>query len=175
MRKLFALLGLIATFTLVPAATIAAAPPPTAGGLVQRVPAWNLVGNYVINFDCSTCVPHNITISAYDPYTGALSGYGAYALNPAFTWSVSGTLTGDQIAMHILYTGQGAGYAVNLTGTVAANGTMSGTATDSSGATFGWYTSSGVVGSYVNHGQFVKSQDDKRMAAQSNFGKPVAK
>lgn len=171
MKKLFALFGLMVAFATLPNIAMAA-PPPTSQS-VQRVAAWNLVGSYVINFDCSTCVPHNITINSYNPYTGAFSGYGTYAANPAFTWTVSGVVSGGQITMRILYTGQGAGYYVDLIGTIATNGAMSGNATDSSGQQFGWVTTSGLVASYANHGQFVSAQVDKPTAAQSDIGMPV--
>jgi hypothetical protein len=173
MRKLFALLGLIAAFTVLPTTMTAAVAPQVPGGAVQRTPAWNPVGLYVINFGCASCVPHNITITTYNPYTGIFSGYGAYALNPAFTWTVSGSLVGTHVTMHILYTGQDAGYYINLTGAVAANGTMSGSATDASGDTFTWHTVSGTVTLYATHGQFVSAQDDKQMAAHSDLGMPV--
>ncbi len=173
MRKLLALLGLVAVFALLPTVTMAA--PPPVSQAVQRVPAWNLVGSYVISFSCATCVAHNITINSYNPYTGVFSGYGVYAANPAYTWTVSGVVTGNQIAMRILYTGQGAGYYVNLIGTITPSGSMSGTATDSSGAQFSWVTSSGHVILYANHGQFVSAQDDKQTAAQSDLGMPIQK
>lgn len=171
MKKLLALFGLVVAFALLPIPTMAVAPP--SHHAVQRVPAWNLVGSYVITFNCPTCVPHNITITSYNPYTGVLSGDGTYAANPAYTWTVSGKVTGNAIAMQILYTGQGAGYHVDLTGTIAANGTMSGWATDSSGGQFSWVTTSGLVRSYRNHGEFVSDQDDKRYAARSDFGMPT--
>ncbi len=169
MKKLFALLGLIFAFATLPTITTAVAPP--ANRAVQRVAAWNLIGNYVIDFSCSSCVPHNITISSYNPYTGVFSGYGTYSANPAFKWTVTGMVTGSQITMKILYTGQDAGYYVNMTGLIAANGVMSGSAIDRSGDQFTW-TASGIVKSYKNHGQFVSHQDDKRMAAHSDFGMP---
>lgn len=170
MKKLFALLGFIAAFTLLP--TIVMADEPPNAGVVHRVSAWNLVGPYVINFNCPTCVLHNITITSYNPYTGAFNGYGTYVANPAYTWTISGNVVGNAVTMRILYTGQDAGYYVSLSGTIAANGTMSGMATDSSGGQFSWLTTSGVVKTFKNHGQFVRSQSDKRMAATFSFGMP---
>lgn len=136
MKKLFALFGLMLVFTLMP--SVAMATPPPSSPSFQHIPARTIKGDYVITFNCMTCVPHNITISSYNRMTGVFSGYGAYALNPAYTWNVSGTVTGTQITMQILYTGIGAGYRVDLTGTIARNGTMSGVADDSNGGHFPW-------------------------------------
>lgn len=172
MKKLFAVLGLIAAFTLLPTVTVGAAPPPGPAGAVERVPAWNLVGNYTVTFNCATCVAHTITIKSYNPHTGVFSGYGAYAANPAYTWSVAGSLIGNKITMKIVYTGQNAGYTVTLGGAVSVGGVASGMATDSSGASFGW-SMAGPIGQYKNHGHFVCSQHDKRTAARSDFGKPI--
>ncbi len=137
MKKLFALFGLIAVFTLLPTAA-SAAPVHHNNQVVQHARAWNLVGNYVINFNCVTCVPHDIKISSYNHHTGVFSGYGALATNPAYTWTISGAVSGNQITMRILYTGTGAGYYVDLVGAVARNGNMSGNATDSPGDSFTW-------------------------------------
>lgn len=171
MKRVLIGVSLITSFAVLPV-TVQAASPPQAGA-IQRVPVWNLVGNYIVNFDCATCVPHNITIRAYDPYTGSFWGDGIYAVNPSYTWSINGQLNGNVVSFRILYTGVQAGYSVMATGTIAPDGSMAGTAVDASGSRFGWTITSGVAVSYANHGQFVSAQANKQMAAQSNFGMPL--
>jgi hypothetical protein len=141
MKKLFALFGLMALFALVP--TVVSAAPVHNNQVVQHTQEWNPVGNYVISFNCATCVPHNLKITSFNRHTGAFSGYGALASNPVYTWTVSGMVSGNQISMRILYTGVNAGYYVDLSGTIARNGTMSGIATQSSGGSFTWMTTRG--------------------------------
>jgi hypothetical protein len=170
MKKILSLLVAVMSLLAVPLPVLAATPAPQS---VQRVPAWDLTGNYTITFDCPTCVPHYIQITAYNPYTGVFSGTGFLQSNPTFTWNVSGTLTGTLVTMRIVYTGVNAGYFVTLTGTLAADGTMSGTAVDSSGNQFPWSTTSGTATYYATHGQFVGSQTNKQTAALSNLGMPV--
>lgn len=167
MKKLFALFGLIIAFALLP--TVAMAAPPSASHSVQHVSSWSVVGRYVISFNCATCVPHNITINTYNKHTGVFSGYGTYAANPAYTWIVSGVVTGNQITMRILYTGIDAGYYVDLTGTIAPNGTMSGNATQSSGGQFTWLTTSGHAKSCGGHDEFDRDKDDKKITTRPNL------
>lgn len=157
----------------VPLPALAATPPTSQA--VQRVPAWNLAGNYVINFTCTygcdDAAPHAITITPYDIAGGSFSGSGyAPVVGPRFTLTVSGTVSGNTVNMRLTYND---GYFVDLVGTINNDGGMSGTATDSSGNRFVWQTVSGHAFRYCNHGQFVSSQSDKRAAAQARFGMPV--
>jgi hypothetical protein len=168
MKKLFALFGLVIAFAMLPAVAMAA--PPPAAQAVQHASSWSVVGKYVISFNCATCVPHNITISSSNRSSGAFSGFGAYAANPAYTWAVSGIVTGNQITMRILYTGLNAGYYVDLTGTIAPNGTMSGNATQSSGGQFTWMTTSGHATSCnKDRDESDRDKDDKRMLTRPNL------
>jgi len=65
-------------------------------------------------------------------------GQASYDADPSYTWNVMGTVSGNGITFHILYTGTGAGYTVDATGTIASNGKyMSGDATGP-GQTFTW-------------------------------------
>jgi hypothetical protein len=117
------------------------AAPMSASALTQ----FNLVGTYTINFHVvdDGNYPHSMMINKMDLNTGDFSGTGNYNVNPSYTWTVTGNLTGSNVTFHILYTGSNAGYYVDATGTVAADGTMSGTAASGSGQQFTWTTTNG--------------------------------
>ena len=77
--------------------------------------------------------PQSNTYDTIDLSSGRFTGHGAG--DPplqSVTWSVSGTLTGNQITQSVVYTG--GGYTATLTGTIAPDGNhMSGTFNDSAG------------------------------------------
>ncbi len=110
---------------------------------------WNLTGGYDLEFTCTSgCsgdYPHIMNINAWDNGTGDFSGSGYYIPGPLKTWDVSGVVNSSSVSFRILYTGTDAGYFVDLEGTIDSNGIMSGTATSSSGQTFDWETTTGVV------------------------------
>ena len=77
--------------------------------------------------------PQSNTYDTIDLSSGRFTGHGAG--DPplqSVTWSVSGTVTGNQITQTVVYTG--GGYTATLTGTIAPDGNhMSGTFNDSAG------------------------------------------
>jgi hypothetical protein len=83
--------------------------------------------------------PQSNTYDTIDLSSGRFTGHGAGdPPNQSVTWSVSGTVNGNQISQTLVYTG--GGYTATLTGTIAADGNhMSGTFNDSAGHTgFAW-------------------------------------
>lgn len=84
---------------------------------------------------CSGVYPHTIDMNPPDIPTGNFTGTGFYNTNPAYTWDVTGN-TAASFTAHILYTGLGAGYFVDLTGTIDESGNVAGTAISSSAQTF---------------------------------------
>ena len=153
-----------------------------AGAKVDRVPGgfgpWNLMGTYTIDFKLNgtDSYIHTMNVTSMDLTTGDFSGTGLYNANPSYTWTVTGNVSDSSVNFTIVYTGSGAGYTVNATGVIAADGTISGTATGP-GQSFTWKTTSGSATretiTYKNHGQYVRSQEDKQEAAQSRIGMPV--
>ena len=146
----------------------------------EEVSFWDLVGSYIIEFFCiSGCggtYSHTMNVDSHDTGTGEFSGDGYYNPDPGYTWDLEGTLVGNVIDALVTYTGIGAGYTVDLEGAVAADGTLSGLATSSSDQTFTWESVAGAateVEPDLNHGQYVRSQENKREAAQSRIGMPV--
>jgi len=147
-----------------------------ASAAVQRVPGpWDMTGTYVIDFTLGGggVYAHTMNITSMDLATGAFSGTGFYNADPSYTWNVTGNVSDSSLSFTIVYTGSGAGYTVNATGTIAPDGTLSGNATGP-GQTFTWVSTSGAATRFEgNHGQYVSSQTDKNAAAQSLIGMPV--
>jgi hypothetical protein len=108
---------------------------------------WDLMGNHTVAFVCTAgCTgtyTHNLNVSSMDMNTGAFSGTGSFSGDPAITWNIMGNVTGNAVTFSLVYTGTGAGYTVNGTGTVGWNGMLSGTGTSNSGQSFDWSTTSG--------------------------------
>jgi hypothetical protein len=157
--------------------------------------AWNLEGSWVLRFILGGNWDHDMTVDSQTD--GNFSGTGGYPAGGAHThtWNVTGTVSGDNVSFHIVYLTGNPGYELWADGTIAADGsmngtwhatgqpgpynwmTLSGTAESSSNQEFTWETTSGTVlkqvVEYKNHGQYVRSQENKREAAHSRIGMPV--
>ena len=145
---------------------------------VERVAGtWDLTGTYVIEFTCTSgcsgIYPHTMNVTSVDLASGDFSGNGNYNPNPGYTQNVTGNVSDSSLAFTIVYTGLNPGYTVNASGTIAEDGTLSGTATGP-GQAFTWQSTSGAANRFEgNHGQYVKSQENKKEAAQSRIGMPI--
>lgn len=111
-----------------------------ATGTYLSTKTWNIVGDWVLSFDyLGSFYIHDMTV-VDNTFTGT-GGYpsgGPYSI----TWTVTGTLTGDNIAMHIAY--DASSYYVDAVGTIAPDGTMSGTWSNLSQSGT-WTSTSGVA------------------------------
>lgn len=77
-----------------------------------------------------------LSLKALSPEATAFSGTGQYNGSPFSGWTIKGVVYFNRLAFYILYTsGANVGYHVSGTGLIAPNGSASGTATDSNGAT----------------------------------------
>jgi hypothetical protein len=96
---------------------------------------WNVGGTHALTtYLGASPYAHTMTINAIvptSPTATTFSGTGFYNADPSYTWTVSGTVDGSAIDYTIVYTGTSAGYWFHAVGTIAADGSMSGTATDS--------------------------------------------
>ncbi len=100
------------------------------------VPNWNVTGSYVINMDyLSTNYAHDMSLT--QDGSGNLTGGGGYpAGGPhTYTWVLTGgTVTGNAIEIYANYTSPADAVTpltvMHMLGTVAPNGTMSGTWSD---------------------------------------------
>ena len=102
-----------------------------SNGWTPVTPRWNLKGDWTLDFVYSgSPYVHEMTVTL-QPVCGvvenAFEGYGHYVSDPSYTWTVTGNVVGDTVNFHILYTGTNAGYYVDAVGTIADDGTMSGT------------------------------------------------
>jgi hypothetical protein len=80
--------------------------------------------------------PHHLTVDSIQP-TGlnsfTFTGHGNSDNDSSTTWTASGSVSGTTLNMHIVYTGSSPDYSVDLTGAIAADGSVSGSATSSTG------------------------------------------
>ena len=113
--------------------------------IVKADALWDMTGNYTIDFvctsGCSGTYTHQMNITSMDLETGAFSGTGNYQPGTP-TWTHSGNVSGSDIDFKIDY--DGSTYYVDVIGTIASNGSMSGTASNNS-QTFNWSTTGGAV------------------------------
>lgn len=140
---------------------------------VLATESWDLTGTYTIVFTCTSgCsgdYPHTMEVNVMDLGTGDFSGTGYYNPNNAYTWDVTGTVSGSSVSpFHILYTGLNAGYYVDLTGTINGDGSMSGTATSSSSQTFDWVTTSGAA-TFVRTAEITSPGDGETVSGLVSF------
>ena len=124
---------------------------------------WKIEGEHSIVFTCGGGEYHHTL-------TDGFPGPGVYDSNSAYTWNMTGDITGNIITFNILYTGIGAGYTLNGVGTISPDGSIFGT-TDGNCQTF--TMEPGTAHFVGNHGQYVRSQENKKEAAQSRIGMPA--
>jgi len=145
---------------------------------VETVPGpWDVSGNWVFDYHYGASVNlHDMTL-VQDP-DGSLTGTGgAFAgdLPYQYPWTITGgSVVGDAINFTADYDLLACFFTV--TGTIAPDGSMSGTWTDDCvGARNGtWETTEGVATRFEgNHGQYLSTQEDKQEAAQLRVGMPV--
>jgi hypothetical protein len=79
---------------------------------------------------------HHLTVDSLQP-TGLASftftGHGTYDPDASYTWNATGSVSGTALSMHIVYTGTNAGYSADVTGMVNPDGSVTGSATSSTG------------------------------------------
>lgn len=114
--------------------------PPDAGAVDAGPPwplgTWDIV--FVCTINCTGAYPHTMTITQWNPTSGAFSGFGVYNVDSRYTWTVSGSITPPSVAFTLVYTGFNPGYRAQQSGSVMADGTMSGTGTTSQNQTHDW-------------------------------------
>lgn len=104
---------------------------------------WELTAPSGIDLVCGgSTYSHTLNDVTNDP-NGSFEGTGTYNPNTGYTWDMAGEIDGDGIEFYILYTGINAGYTLNGIGTIAPDGSISGT-TDGNCQTFSMGAGSGV-------------------------------
>ena len=148
---------------------------------VDRVPGpveygpWTINAPATIDFTCGGGEYLHTLDTVNEEGTGDISGDGHYNLVPAYTWDMTGNVSGDNVTLQIIYTGLSAGSVYNLVGIVESDGSISGSVNSNCQefdmpAGTATRTSTQFTG---NHGQYVSSQENKQEAAQSRVGMPV--
>ena len=82
---------------------------------------------------------HTMTVLTWHPLAYnrlAFTASGVYDPDHSYTWTGSGTVNGSAFVLDLVYTGSNPGYALHLDGTIASDGSISGTETGSSTGTF---------------------------------------
>ncbi len=149
----------ITIFTLILISALLAVP-----NTSNAVANWDLTGTYGIDYvctsGCSGTYSHTLIVTAMDLVSGDFSGNGFYNSNPGYTWTAAGNVNGSDFTMNLVYTGINAGYTVDLVGTIAGDGSLSGTAVSSSGQTFTFSSASGnaamIEGMVYGGGQIIE-------------------
>lgn len=89
-------------------------------------PNWELNAPSAIMFGCGgSDFAHTLNTVSQNP-DGTFTGAGDYDADSSYTWDISGTVDGDNITFTLVYDGTNAGYTLNGAGTVAIDGSISG-------------------------------------------------
>jgi hypothetical protein len=97
-------------------------------------PTWNLNGTYTLDFELGGSYVHDATISGQDNSGNFVVG-GGYPAGGAYTfaWNGTGNVTGNSVTTSVDYSVGAVGTHMDMTGTIASDGSMSGTWTDNYG------------------------------------------
>ncbi len=123
------------TLVKIAAVAVLAAPLASALPVSAATPTWNTSGNYVLAFNyLGTDYNHDVALTQSD--AGALTGHGGSPVGAnQYTWVItSGTVSGNSVDFLANYTATADAVTPQTTmhvlGTVASNGTLSGTWSD---------------------------------------------
>ncbi len=148
-----------------------------AGAKVDRVSGgygpWELTAPQAITFTCGGSYYHTLS-TVSNLADGDFEGTGVWNGSASYTWDIDGNINGDDITFQLVYNGGNPGYTLNGVGTIASDGSITGS-TDGNCTAFamGAGTATREEITYKNHGQHVRSQENKQEAAQSRMGMPV--
>ena len=162
MKKTFLALSLLSVFAFTA----------TAQAGVERVAGdWQLNSDSPVVFTCgANDYPHTFD-SVVMGEEGAFTGTGSADTQAGYYWDAEGSISGDSITFTITYTGNNPGYTLTLDGTIAEDGSVSGT---SSGNCQTFDMPADSASNFTgNHGQYVRSAVDKKAAAHSRVGMPA--
>jgi len=100
--------------------------------------SWNIVGNWVIDVDYhGSHYIHDMIVNS-QAEDGSLLGTGAYPSEGTYSifWDLTGSVVENDVTLVLDY--EGSSYVATLVGTIAENGTMSGTWTSNIGQDGKW-------------------------------------
>jgi hypothetical protein len=116
-----------------------------------------------------------LKLTAISPERLKFSGTGVYTGQTGATWTIAGHLQGSKVSFVITYNGTlEPGYTVTATGTIASDGSASGTAASSAGQTLAWTLPAGSFQSVLHYVAPIKSArvDVRDRNATFNFTIP---
>jgi hypothetical protein len=91
---------------------------------------WRIANSGTVTFnDGVTDYVHQMDVTEVRPTATnaiAFKAVGVYS-DPSYTWVADGTVVGTAFTMHVLYTGTAAGSVYDLVGTIAPDGSLTGT------------------------------------------------
>lgn len=99
-------------------------------------PNWNVTGNYVVTFTLGGDFAHDVSLT--QDAAGNVTGTGGFPAGGPHTstWHVtSGTVSGNDLSLTILYDTGTPGVVMHMTGTIASDGSLSGAWDDNAGGT----------------------------------------
>lgn len=108
---------------------------------LEQVP-WDLTGTYIVYWGGNR---HQMVVDNMDLVTGEFSGHGTFLDAPGYFWTMTGHLDGYSFNFRIVYTETLPGYYVDTTGTVAPDGSLSGSGVSSIGENFTFHSTSGAA------------------------------
>jgi len=164
---------LIATIMMV--ALLSVALVTTVGRSHALTPQYDLTGTwtFMTSFDSINWIVHTMTISSFDPITGAFSGTGYTFYEGQFRqWTITGTEVTTSSETTVTFTLVTGGVPVTYfgTGTVNSATSMSGTGTGPSGVNFWWKIikyGGGISWWHFNEGIGTTTKDE---AGTNDFG-----
>jgi hypothetical protein len=116
------------TLTKVALAASLLAPFTVAMPAVAATPNWDISGTWTFNdIWMGTPYVHTMVINAFNTTTGAFSGTGSYDADPALTWTIAGTVDGDNIDYLLTVQTVAPGVTLDGSGTITSSTAMSGT------------------------------------------------
>ena len=108
---------------------------------LEQVP-WDMTGTYTVYWGGNR---HQMIVDSMNLITGEFSGHGIFLDAPGYSWTMTGALDGYSFNFRIVYTETLPGYYVDTTGTVAPDGSLSGSGVSSIGENFTFHSTSGTA------------------------------
>jgi len=152
---------------------MAVAMPFATNAAVERVPGdWQINSGSSLVFSCSGAPYEHTFNSIVNQLDGNFTGTGFYVPDQNYKWDVEGNITGSILNATITYTGTAASSVYHLiNGVISSDGSVFGSS-DSNCQLFTMPPGS-LTQFSGNHGQYVTSQSNKMLAAQSRIGMPI--
>ncbi|HXY18333.1 MAG TPA: hypothetical protein VEH48_02860 [Candidatus Nitrosopolaris sp.] len=88
---------------------------------------WEINAPEAITFVCGGGDYNHTLNTVSEDSSGSFSGTGTYNPDNTYTWNINGNVSGNNLTFTIVYTGTNAGYTLDGIGTIAPDGSITGT------------------------------------------------